>query len=972
MQLVGNPADPSATPWTRRAAAAALRHSAERAPMCSSAGELLPKRSLGCAPLLQPQPCTHNCRAFKGDGGDEPTAKRQPAEQQQAARAAGGAAASVTFKASHRVAFGQVLKVVGSGPQLGDWDCDKAPAMQWSEGDQWLLSLDLPAGSHEFKLVTVAPPAREGARPYADWEAGANRTLKVPAVEASAHGAFTVVCEWGNTSSSMETLPSEELEEEEEEGPLSGEAPVGVIGKMTMERPEEPQQPPAAASATEHQAGQVGGVSVPAEAATADRSAATGQAEKATAGGKDAALRAVFGWARRHDSEDEGEDGEGGKAPAPPPPAAPAPAPAPAAQKKGSGQEKGKKGAAAGKKNKAGKAGSSEPAAAAEGDASTSARAGSEDGGSPKAAGGMSGDAAKPSKEEPTAAKPAAGGQEEGAAAKPAGGGKEEGAAAKPAAGGQEEGAAAKPASAGQAGGSSGAGGSGASREEPNPHAPVGMKAGDYPSQTPMGERSDDPLSGVPAGGLKPSTEASVKEQMRKEALTGSQQSDDEGEGGGGPPGGGSSGGGSAKGAEGGSQAQQQRGEQGPGSASSAATAMQEPPSGMQLAIAAAGLAALPVVAWSEWVLKSTGCGLPPGPSGLLGAAEGVSYLVVGGVVLWSLATKLSTGRGLPAGPGGALGAVEGGSWLAALSGVVVLALQWQTYGYIPSALPDSNCFGQPAGFATAQASGAPTAAASLAAAPALNGIDSSKASAAYGGPMRLAAGRSSSLPQGNLLFSLETALSQSGGIVQGAETAAAAVAAAAAGQPPPAQVAAAVQELKSRALQAQQLVAALSSRAVGLGGEAGTDSALQAATAEVAASQTAPPPAAEPLGFQPPRHRVRAALSASVDRMLHSEKLRAVLEPVPLPAVARQAAQAAGGALSAVDAAAKEAVELSLEAVQREEQLAAAWSKRAVGGAISKAQTEADQLTGAAVEAQSRLESWLPPLRAQQQQQQQ
>ncbi len=237
---------------------------------------------------------------------------------------------------------------------------------------------------------------------------------------------------------------------------------------------------------------------------------------------------------------------------------------------------------------------------------------------------------------------------------------------------------------------------------------------------------------------------------------------------------------------------------------------------------------------------------------------------------------------------------------------------------------------------------------------------------------MRLAAGRSSSLPQGNLLFSLETALSQSGGIVQGAETAVAAVAAAAAGQPPPAQVAAAVQELKSRALQAQQLVAALSSRAVGLGGEAGTDSALQAATAEAAATQAAPPPAAEPLGFQPPRHRVRAALSASVDRMLHSEKLRAVLEPVPLPAVARQAAQAAGGALSAVDAAAKEAVELSLEAVQREEQLAAAWSKRAVGGAISKVQTEAEQLTGAAAEAQSRLESWLPPLRAVEQREEQ
>lgn len=38
-------------------------------------------------------------------------------------------------------------------------------------------------------------------------------------MEASTHGAFTVVCEWGNTASSMETLPSEELEGEE---PLSG------------------------------------------------------------------------------------------------------------------------------------------------------------------------------------------------------------------------------------------------------------------------------------------------------------------------------------------------------------------------------------------------------------------------------------------------------------------------------------------------------------------------------------------------------------------------------------------------------------------------------------------------------------------------------------------------------------------------------------------------------------------------------
>jgi hypothetical protein len=38
---------------------------------------------------------------------------------------------------------------------------------------------------------------------------------------------------------------------------------------------------------------------------------------------------------------------------------------------------------------------------------------------------------------------------------------------------------------------------------------------------------------------------------------------------------------------------------------------------------AAAGLAANPVVLWSLYTLKTTGSGLPPGPAGLLGAAEG-------------------------------------------------------------------------------------------------------------------------------------------------------------------------------------------------------------------------------------------------------------------------------------------------------------------------------------------------------------
>lgn len=48
--------------------------------------------------------------------------------------------------------------------------------------------------------------------------------------------------------------------------------------------------------------------------------------------------------------------------------------------------------------------------------------------------------------------------------------------------------------------------------------------------------------------------------------------------------------------------------------------------------------------------MGDAGCGLPPGPSGLLGAAEGVSYLSVVGIAAWGLASKLSSGKGLPAG----------------------------------------------------------------------------------------------------------------------------------------------------------------------------------------------------------------------------------------------------------------------------------------------------------------------------------
>ena len=83
-------------------------------------------------------------------------------------------------------------------------------------------------------------------------------------------------------------------------------------------------------------------------------------------------------------------------------------------------------------------------------------------------------------------------------------------------------------------------------------------------------------------------------------------------------------------------------------------------------AVVAAGFVANPVVLVSEYFLKTTGEGLPPGPGGIYGATEGVSYLVIVGVVMWSLYTKAKTGSGLP---GNLLGAVEGFSYLSLVAG---------------------------------------------------------------------------------------------------------------------------------------------------------------------------------------------------------------------------------------------------------------------------------------------------------------
>ena len=109
---------------------------------------------------------------------------------------------------------------------------------------------------------------------------------------------------------------------------------------------------------------------------------------------------------------------------------------------------------------------------------------------------------------------------------------------------------------------------------------------------------------------------------------------------------------------------------------------------GLLLAAGLGGVVASCVTGYSLYTLKNTGCGLPAGPGGIVGAIEGISYLGVAGLLGASAYAKKTTGSGLPAGPYALLGLAEGVAFVLALAGVYVGIAQIIDYGYIPNAVP--------------------------------------------------------------------------------------------------------------------------------------------------------------------------------------------------------------------------------------------------------------------------------------------
>ncbi|KAI0516872.1 starch binding domain protein [Xylaria bambusicola] len=87
-------------------------------------------------------------------------------------------AIAVTFNEAVTTTYGQTIKVVGSIPELGNWDVSAAPAMSASKYTSskplWTYTMSMaPGKSFEYKFVNVA------ASGAVTWESGPNRSYSV-------------------------------------------------------------------------------------------------------------------------------------------------------------------------------------------------------------------------------------------------------------------------------------------------------------------------------------------------------------------------------------------------------------------------------------------------------------------------------------------------------------------------------------------------------------------------------------------------------------------------------------------------------------------------------------------------------------------------------------------------------------------------------------------------------------------------
>lgn len=103
------------------------------------------------------------------------------------------------------VNFGEHLRLVGSCPELGEWDVNSAPQFRWTAGDLWQLDVDFAPGLEptEFKLVHVLGTGE------CIWEYTNNRTLDVSDMDAMKDGR--VMLKWCDESEDAMTIYPEHM-----------------------------------------------------------------------------------------------------------------------------------------------------------------------------------------------------------------------------------------------------------------------------------------------------------------------------------------------------------------------------------------------------------------------------------------------------------------------------------------------------------------------------------------------------------------------------------------------------------------------------------------------------------------------------------------------------------------------------------------------------------------------------------------
>lgn len=131
---------------------------------------------------------------------------------QQEADAVDGGLTDIRFSVVYCGQPGEVVRVTGSAPQLGQWDPDAALPMEWTDDHAWVSrSVQLKAGSDvEYKFLILDERSEQIKM---TWQPGRNCLLHIP--EDGAGGRYSASNAWQASESvqlkDQQALPQEIL-----------------------------------------------------------------------------------------------------------------------------------------------------------------------------------------------------------------------------------------------------------------------------------------------------------------------------------------------------------------------------------------------------------------------------------------------------------------------------------------------------------------------------------------------------------------------------------------------------------------------------------------------------------------------------------------------------------------------------------------------------------------------------------------